>query len=119
MCPASKKWEIAWLAATHPDLYLRAVTLERTWRNGKHGEKGSCKGLGFSCSWETWGREHGFFDGSRVDHEVAAALVAELGIPSTAGTVQLTISASDAAAGGASASDVDAWPSRQGTGAAA
>jgi hypothetical protein len=51
-CPASKKHEIEWLRDNHPDLYERALKIERTARDGRHGIKGSTKGLGRHFSWE-------------------------------------------------------------------
>jgi hypothetical protein len=35
-CPASKKWEVFWLAAEHPDLFLKALKLEVNAMLGKH-----------------------------------------------------------------------------------
>ena len=64
-CPASKKWEVMWLAAKHTELFLRAVEIERNARDGKHG-LGSVKGLGRNWSWEAWATEVGFFDGERI-----------------------------------------------------
>lgn len=47
-CPASQPWELYWLAAEHPDLFLRAVALEDRARDGRHGLQ-KVKGL--------WGRD--------------------------------------------------------------
>lgn len=53
--------------------------------------KGSCRGLGFSFSWEEWAQERGILsDDYVVDREAARALASE-GMPATAGTVQLMI----------------------------
>lgn len=49
-CPASKRAEVEWLRARHPDLYERAVSLEDGARNGKHGLT-TCKGLGRTWAW--------------------------------------------------------------------
>nr|WP_218821428.1 hypothetical protein [Sphingomonas laterariae] len=35
-CPASKIWELYWLAADHPDLLDRALVLERNALTGRH-----------------------------------------------------------------------------------
>lgn len=91
-CPASKPWEVAWLAAEHPDLYLRAVALERNWLNGKHGAKRTtCEGLGFRFSWESWGREQGVLEGDDQVNRDRARELAAAEMPDTAGTVQLTM----------------------------
>lgn len=51
-CPATKPSEVVELKNTHPDLYERALNIERTARNGKHGEK-TLPGLGMGgWSWE-------------------------------------------------------------------
>ena len=50
-CPASKFEEIEWLAKEHPDLFDRAVAMERGARDGRHGLQ-STRGLGCSFSWE-------------------------------------------------------------------
>jgi hypothetical protein len=47
-CPASKGWELLWLAAKHPDLFVRALRIEDGARAGKHGLN-EVKGL--------WGRK--------------------------------------------------------------
>ncbi len=49
-CPASKKSEVIWLKDTHPDLFARAVAMERG------AELQSIKGLGRSWSWDALGR---------------------------------------------------------------
>ena len=46
-CPASKKHEVLWLKANHPDLFDRAVKMERG------AELTSVKGLGRRWSWES------------------------------------------------------------------
>lgn len=48
-CPASKKHEIAWLEANHPDLLERALQIERN----AQAKLTSVKGLGRSYAWET------------------------------------------------------------------
>lgn len=48
-CPASKKSEILWLKKNHPDLFERAVQMER------NAELTSIQGLGRSFSWEALG----------------------------------------------------------------
>lgn len=77
-CPASKIWELFWLAARHPDLLERALVLERTALTGKHSRfdelefgaswddlvrsadrfpsSNTTVGLGRSFSWNQWAR---------------------------------------------------------------
>jgi len=80
-CPASKHWELYWLAAVHPELLERALLMERVALAGKHswlkdlefgeewessiqgvkrfpGTKGTV-GLGRSFSWNHWARVNG------------------------------------------------------------
>lgn len=49
-CPASKKSEIVWLRDKHPELFWRAIQIEKVAREGKHGF-GSVKGLGRNFAW--------------------------------------------------------------------
>lgn len=79
-CPASKKWELWWLAGYHPDLFMRALEIERNALQGRHsrwdkvefGEnwpsylEGSKRfpsvgqaGLGRGLSWNQWAVENG------------------------------------------------------------
>lgn len=83
-CPASQKWELWWLAGTHPDLFMRALELEHRAMLGKHSRWGKqdCTygedweklvsqsadrwpttditvGLGRSFAWNHWARENG------------------------------------------------------------
>lgn len=48
-CPASKHWELFWLAANHPDLLERALVLERKALTGKHSRFDEVE---FGASWE-------------------------------------------------------------------
>ena len=48
-CPASKRWEIMWLAGHHPDLLERALLLERRALTGKHSRFDAVE---FGSSWE-------------------------------------------------------------------
>lgn len=48
-CPASKEWELWWLAATHPDLFERALVLERRALTGRHSRFDSVQ---FGATWE-------------------------------------------------------------------
>jgi hypothetical protein len=57
-CPASKKWELYWLAAKHPDLFLRAIAIEDGARKGKNG-LGNVKGLNRKWGWREWAEEAG------------------------------------------------------------
>lgn len=80
-CPASKHWELYWLAAHHPDLFQRALLLERRAMTGKHSRfdesvfggswesvvrygprmdsADACVGLGRSYSWNQWALQNG------------------------------------------------------------
>jgi hypothetical protein len=80
-CPASQKWELYWLAGTHPELFLEALRIEHTAMIGKHSRWGSDEctygkdweelvnkpadrwpttsitvGLGRSFAWNHWAR---------------------------------------------------------------
>lgn len=48
-CPASKRWELYWLAANHPDLLERALLLERTALTGRHSRFDAVE---FGASWD-------------------------------------------------------------------
>lgn len=48
-CPASKEWELWWLAAVHPDLFERALLLERRALTGRHSRFNEIE---FGASWE-------------------------------------------------------------------
>ncbi|MBO9579499.1 MAG: hypothetical protein J7498_01245 [Sphingobium sp.] len=48
-CPASKIWELYWLAAHHPDLLERALLLERTALTGRHSRFDEVE---FGATWE-------------------------------------------------------------------
>ena len=72
-CPASKKWEVLWLAGRHPELFLRAVKMEDTARNGKNGFT-SIKGLGRNWSWREFGETEGFLEGTTVTMPAAELL---------------------------------------------
>lgn len=83
-CPASKIWELFWLAAHHPDLLERALYLERNALTGKHSRfdeiefgasweglvrnadrfpsSNTTVGLGRSFSWNQWARVNGVVD---------------------------------------------------------
>lgn len=85
-CPASKKWEIAWLAATSTDLFLRAIAMEDGFLTGKWYRpepKSSVKGLGRTWSWRAWAEESGFLKGRMVDVDRAADIARELMAEST------------------------------------
>lgn len=75
-CPASKVWELYWLAAHHPQLMEKALLMERTAMTGRHSRfdklefgddweslvknadkfpsTNTCVGLGRSFSWNQW-----------------------------------------------------------------
>lgn len=48
-CPASKEWELYWLAAHHPELLERALHLERVALTGRHSRFDSVE---FGATWE-------------------------------------------------------------------
>ncbi len=77
-CPASKEWELYWLAAHHPDMLERALQMEYRALTGRHSRfdalefgatwedlmrnhdrfpsTATCVGLGRSFSWNQWAR---------------------------------------------------------------
>lgn len=83
-CPASKHWELYWLAAHHPQLLERALLLERQALTGKHSRFDAVEfgatwedlvrnadsfpsttttvGLGRSFAWNQWARINGVVD---------------------------------------------------------
>lgn len=83
-CPASKLWELFWLAAYHPDLLERALFLERNALTGRHSRfdaiefgasweelvrnadrfpsSNTTVGLGRSFAWNQWARVSGVVD---------------------------------------------------------
>ncbi len=48
-CPASKPWELWWLAAEHPDLLEKALVMERNALTGRHSRFDEVE---FGASWE-------------------------------------------------------------------
>lgn len=84
-CPASKPWELFWLAGQHPELLERALRLEWVALTGRHSRfkvaefgaeweelvrtagsfpsTSTCVGLGRSFSWNQWARVNGVVDG--------------------------------------------------------
>lgn len=77
-CPSSKKHEVIWLSKHHPDLYTKAVAMERRALAGEgQAPEARVKGLGRHWNWETLeGVEHqpetdcGCYDGeSAIDDE--------------------------------------------------
>lgn len=103
-CPASKPWELYWLAAKHPDLFIDACKMEYGALTGTHsrwneidfgaweshldtGEKfpsTSHCGLGRSFSWCKWAYDEGILDLSTwtihpgADHDYLMAMCDEL-----------------------------------------
>jgi hypothetical protein len=83
-CPASKAWELFWLAANEPDLLERALHIERVALTGKHSRfdelhfgdtwenlvrnaasfpsSNTSVGLGRSFAWNQWARVNGVVD---------------------------------------------------------
>lgn len=98
-CPASKHWELYWLAARHPDLFERALHLERVALTGRHSRfdevefgasweelvrnadrfpsSSTTVGLGRSFSWNHWARVNGVVDDHfKVRRELAPMFAA-------------------------------------------
>ncbi|MFG1305193.1 hypothetical protein V5F34_13805 [Xanthobacter autotrophicus] len=92
-CPASKIWELYWLAAHHPDLLERALILERNALTGRHSRFDEVEfgatwediirsadrfpsttttvGLGRSFAWNQWARVNHVVDASfRVKRDI-------------------------------------------------
>ena len=87
-CPASKAWELYWLAAEHPHLFEEALRLEARALTGKHSRFDAVEfgatwdvivrtadrfpsssttiGLGRSFSWNQWARVHHVVDSAGV-----------------------------------------------------
>ena len=86
-CPASQKWELWWLAGSHPNLFMKALRIEHVAMLGKHSrwEEQTCDygddwlelvstpskqwpsikttvGLGRSFSWNRWATENGIIE---------------------------------------------------------
>jgi hypothetical protein len=83
-CPASRRWELYWLAAFHPDLLEQALEIERNALTGRHSRFETVEfgddwdelvrdavsfpsskttvGLGRSFSWNRWARTAGIVD---------------------------------------------------------
>lgn len=78
-CPASKPWELWWLASAHPELFLRAIEIEDVARAGRHGIT-KVGGLGGYAgpkelrSWRAWAEEQGILKGDQVAGDPAAML---------------------------------------------
>lgn len=97
-CPASKQWELYWLAGNHPELFEKACEIERTALLGRHSrfdtlqfgnwdvivsskEKrfpsgASSVGLGRSFSWCKFGVDEGFLNPTtwKVERELCGDL---------------------------------------------
>jgi len=50
-CPASQKWELFWLAGTHPELFMQALDIEYRAMVGKHSRWSETQCL-FDSTWE-------------------------------------------------------------------
>lgn len=83
-CPSSQKWELFWLAAVHPHMFMQALKIERTALLGKHSRfheepdwaswedmirdaesypnLKTCAGLGIKFSWNHFARIEGITD---------------------------------------------------------
>lgn len=62
-CPASKIWELFWLAAHHPELLDRALLLERNALTGRHSRFDEVE---FGASWEELVRDADRFPSSNT-----------------------------------------------------
>lgn len=60
-CPASKEWELYWLAAHHPDLLERALRMEYNALTGRHSRFDAIE---FGATWEDLVRNHDRFPSS-------------------------------------------------------
>ena len=101
-CPASKEWELWWLVAAHPDLFERALLLERRALTGRHSRFNEVEfgaswedlvrnadrfpsttttvGLGRSFAWNQWARVHDVVDADfkvRIEHRERFAQMAD------------------------------------------
>jgi hypothetical protein len=76
-CPASQPWEVLWLAARHPELFLRAIRLEDNARSSHHAAKQRAEGkepFGLwgngngrpASTWRGWAEGEGFLVGERI-----------------------------------------------------
>ncbi len=91
-CPASKPWELYWLAGAHPDLFLRAIEIEEVARAGKHGIE-KVRGLGGYGSvaelmnWKSWAECRGILKDGRVvaDREELLAIASWMKVDSEYG----------------------------------
>jgi hypothetical protein len=77
MCPASQEWEVLWLVAKHPDLFLRAIRVEDVARAGRHADKQRAEGIepyGLwgngngrpASTWRAWAEREGILVGDRI-----------------------------------------------------
>lgn len=93
-CPASKAWELFWLAAHHPELFEKALLMERNALTGRHSRfsevefgaswdhivlnadrfpsTNTCVGLGRSFAWNQWARVNDVVDEAFVVRRGAA-----------------------------------------------
>ncbi|MBA1305936.1 hypothetical protein [Stutzerimonas stutzeri] len=62
-CPASKQWELYWLAANHPELLEQALVLERNALTGRHSRFDEVE---FGASWEELVRNADSFPSSNT-----------------------------------------------------
>ncbi|HUV38510.1 MAG TPA: hypothetical protein VMY39_02805, partial [Planctomycetota bacterium] len=98
-CPASQKWEIKWLAAKYPALFLRAIAMEDLATvTGRHAHKSNPEGkigcgLGMTFKWRTYAEAAGFLDGGKVVGDpvklMASALSEKPGYEANTGLVQI------------------------------
>jgi len=62
-CPASKQWEMFWLAGKHPDLFMRALKMEYIALTGHHSRYDEVE---FGASWEDMVRDADSFPSSNT-----------------------------------------------------
>lgn len=62
-CPASKQWELYWLAANHPELLEQALVLERNALTGRHSRFDEVE---FGATWEELVRNADSFPSSNT-----------------------------------------------------
>jgi len=62
-CPASKQWELWWLAGHHPDLFMRALNMEHIALTGHHSRYDEVE---FGDSWENYIRDGKTFPSSNT-----------------------------------------------------
>ena len=67
-CPASKPWEILWLAARHPELFMRALEIERVAGDRNHTVEGLWRKSTKTRpgNWRAWAEGLGILEGDEI-----------------------------------------------------